>query len=92
VADHGRAQFVHHDGLGVINQRRVVVECDDAHLIRREPEREIARVMLNEESIGTFPFAGKNLHQNEDVWTVVNRHFFFPNRFETHALIQPNRR
>ena len=42
-AHHVRAEFVH-DGLGVVNQRRVVVECDDAHLIRREPEREVARV------------------------------------------------
>ena len=35
------AEFVH-DGLGVINQRRVVVEGDDADLIGREPEREVA--------------------------------------------------
>ena len=34
------AKFVH-DGLGVINQRRVVVERDDAHVIGREPEPEV---------------------------------------------------
>ena len=44
-ADHGRAEFVH-DGLGVINQRRVVVECDDADLVGCEPEREVAGVMF----------------------------------------------
>ena len=33
-------------GLGEIDQCFVVVERDDAHLIRREPERESARVML----------------------------------------------
>ena len=38
---HVRAEFVH-DGLGVVDQRFVVVERDDAHLIRREPEREVA--------------------------------------------------
>ena len=42
-AHHVCAEFVH-DGLGVIYQRRVVVERDDAHLIRREPEREVAGV------------------------------------------------
>ena len=41
-AHHVRAQFGH-DGLGVGDQRFVVVERDDAHLIRREPEREVAR-------------------------------------------------
>jgi len=40
-ADHVRAQFGH-DGLGVVDQRFVVVERDHAHLIRREPEREVA--------------------------------------------------
>jgi len=48
-AHHVRAQFGH-DGLGVGDQRFVVVERDDAHLIRREPEREVARVMLDEEA------------------------------------------
>ena len=42
-AHHVRAEFGH-DGLGVVDQRFVVVERDDAHLIRREPEREVARV------------------------------------------------
>ena len=46
---HVRAKFVH-DGLGVFDERRVVVERDDAHLIGREPEREVARVMLDEEA------------------------------------------
>ena len=36
--------------FGVINQRFVVVERDDAHLIRREPEREVARVMFDEKA------------------------------------------
>jgi hypothetical protein len=36
---HVRTQFGH-DGLGVGDQRFVVIERDDAHLIRREPERE----------------------------------------------------
>ena len=48
-AHHVRAQFVH-DGLGVINQRRVVIKRDDAHLVGREPEREVARVMLDEKT------------------------------------------
>ena len=52
-ADHVRAEFVH-DGLGVVNQRRVVVECDDAHLIRRKPEREVAGVMLDQEADEAF--------------------------------------
>ena len=47
-AHHVCAQFGH-EGLGVIDQRFVVVERDDAHLVRREPEREVARVMLDEE-------------------------------------------
>ena len=46
---HVRAQFGH-DWLGVVDQRFVVVERDDAHLIRREPEREVAGVMLDEEA------------------------------------------
>ena len=46
---HVRAEFGH-DGLGVVDQRLVVVERDDAHLIRREPEREVAGVMLDEEA------------------------------------------
>jgi RNA polymerase sigma factor (sigma-70 family) len=55
-AHHVRAQFTRdssefgHDGLGVIDQCLVVVKCDHAHLIRREPEREVARVMLDEEA------------------------------------------
>ena len=48
-AHHVRAEFGH-DRLGVVDQRLVVVERDDAHLIRREPEREVARVMLDEEA------------------------------------------
>ena len=48
-AHHGRAQFGH-DGLGVVDQRFIVVERDDAHLIRREPEREVAGVMFDEEA------------------------------------------
>ena len=40
---HVGAEFGH-DGLGVVDQRFVVVERDDTHLIRREPEREVARV------------------------------------------------
>ena len=39
-----------HEVLGVVDQRVVVVECEAAHLIRREPEREVAGVMLNGES------------------------------------------
>jgi hypothetical protein len=55
-AHHVRAQFTRdssefgHDGFGVVDQRFVVVERDVAHLIRREPEREVARVMLDEEA------------------------------------------
>ena len=55
-AHHVRAQFTRdssefgHDGLGVVDQRFVIVERNDAHLIRREPEREVARVMLDEEA------------------------------------------
>ena len=49
-AHHVRAQFGH-DGLGVVDQRLVVVERDDAHLIRREPEREVAGVMLDRKSM-----------------------------------------
>jgi hypothetical protein len=52
-AHHVRAEFGH-DGLGVIDQRFVVVERDDAHLIRREPEREVARVMLDQEADEAF--------------------------------------
>ena len=48
-ADHVRTQLGHY-GLGVVDQCFVVVERDDAHLIRREPEREVARVMLDEET------------------------------------------
>ena len=48
-AHHVRAQFGH-DGLGIVDQCFVVVERDDAHLIRREPEREVARVMLDEKA------------------------------------------
>ena len=44
-----RAEFGH-DGLGVVDQRFVVVQRDDAHLIRREPEREVTGVMLDEEA------------------------------------------
>ena len=49
-AHHVRAQFTRdssefgHDGLGVVDQRFVAAERDDAHLVRREPEREVARV------------------------------------------------
>ena len=50
---HVRAQFVH-DGLGVFDERRVVVERDDANLIRGEPEREVARVMLDEKADGSL--------------------------------------
>ena len=50
-----------HDGLGVIDQRFVVVERDDAHLIRREPEREVARVMLDEEADEPLMRAGQCL-------------------------------
>ncbi len=46
-AHHVRAQFVH-DGLGVVDQRFVVVERDDPRLIRREAELEVARIMLDE--------------------------------------------
>lgn len=52
-ANHVRAEFGH-DGLGVVDQRFVVVEGDNAHLIRREPEREVARVMLDEETDEAF--------------------------------------
>jgi hypothetical protein len=48
-ADHVRAEFVH-EGLGVVKQRRVVVERDDAHLVEREREQEVAHVMLDEGS------------------------------------------
>ena len=48
-AHHVRAEFGH-DGLGVVDQGFVVVERDDAHLIRREPEREVARVMFDEKA------------------------------------------
>jgi len=48
-AHHVRAEFVH-DGFGLVNQRRVVAPRDDAHLIRREPEREVTGVMLDEEA------------------------------------------
>jgi hypothetical protein len=48
-AHHVRAPFGH-DGFGEVDQRVVVIERDDAHLFRREPEREIAGVMLDEEA------------------------------------------
>ena len=48
-AHHVRAKFGH-DGFGIVDQRRIVVERDDAHLVGREPEREVARVMLDEEA------------------------------------------
>jgi len=41
------AEFIY-DGLGVIDQRCVVVERDDADLVGREPEREVARVIFDE--------------------------------------------
>ena len=50
VAEELDPALVGHDGLGVVDQRFVVVERDDAHLIRREPEWEVACVMLNEEA------------------------------------------
>jgi hypothetical protein len=46
-AHHVRAEFIN-DGLGVVDQRLVVVKRDDAHLIRREPERKIAGGTCND--------------------------------------------
>jgi len=48
-AHHVRTQFGH-DGLGVVDQRFVVVERDDAHLIRRKPEREVGGVMPDQKA------------------------------------------
>ena len=48
-ADHVGAQFAH-DGLGVVHQRLFLADGQHAHLLRREPEREIAGVMLDEEA------------------------------------------
>ncbi len=59
---HVRAQFGH-DGLGVGDQRFIVVERDDAHLVRRKPEREVARVMLDEEADETLMRAERRRFQ-----------------------------
>ena len=42
------------NGAGVIDQRRLVADGQNAHLFRREPEREIAGVMLDQKSDETF--------------------------------------
>ena len=48
-ADHVGAEFGH-DGLGVVQERFFLAQADYAHLLGREPEGEIAGVMLNEEA------------------------------------------
>ena len=52
-ADLVGAQFVQ-NRRGVIEQRRFVADREDAHLFRREPEREIAGVMLDQEADETL--------------------------------------
>ena len=42
------------NGAGVFDQRRFVADRQDAHLLGREPEREIAGVMLDQEADETF--------------------------------------
>ena len=48
-ADHVGAQFGL-NGAGVFDERGFVADGEDAHLIGREPEREVAGVMLDEEA------------------------------------------
>ena len=52
-ADHARAEFLD-DGLGVIDQRLLVADREDADLFGREPEREVAGVMLDQETDETL--------------------------------------
>jgi len=47
--DEVRTQFAD-DGLRVVQEGFVVANGDDADLVGREPEREIAGVMLDEET------------------------------------------
>jgi hypothetical protein len=42
-ADHVRAEFGH-NGIGVVHQRFVAADGEDADLFGREPEREVAGV------------------------------------------------
>ena len=48
-ADEIRAEFGH-DGFGVVHKRLVIANGEDAHLLGREPEREIPGIMLDEET------------------------------------------
>src|SRR5437016_6209593 len=52
-ADLMSAQFFQ-DRSCVIQQLWIVADGEDAHLLRREPEREISGVMLDQESDKTF--------------------------------------
>ena len=52
-ADEVGAQFLH-DGLGVVHQRLVLADGQHAHLLGREPEREVAGVMLDEKADEPF--------------------------------------
>ena len=49
AADHVRAEFLD-DGFRVIHQRFFVADGQDADLLGRESDREIARVMVDEEA------------------------------------------